>query len=91
MKIYIAGAISHDKDYEQKFGEAEERLKNEGHQVLNPAKNQGYTYRDYINAGLFQLMGCDAIYLLKGHANSKGARLEKHYAEACGLEIFEEE
>ena len=53
MKVYIAGAITDNPNYKEQFNKAEERLKAAGHEVINPAKNQGYTYREYINAGLF--------------------------------------
>lgn len=45
MKIYIAGAISNNPNYEQQFKAAEEKLKAEGHTVLNPVKNLGFSYR----------------------------------------------
>lgn len=88
MKIYIAGSISNDPDYFRKFGETENRLSMEGHIVFNPAKNQGESYKEYMDMGLFQLMHCEAIYLLKGYEDSTGALLEKHYAEAVGLKVL---
>lgn len=90
MKIYIAGKITDNPNFKLEFGAAETKLKEAGHQVLNPATNQGYSYKEYIDAGLFQLMKCDAIYLLRGFETSIGAALEKHYAEACGLKILHE-
>ena len=90
MKIYIAGAISDNPGYKQQFKTAEEKLKAEGHTVLNPVKNLGLTYRDYINMGLCELMHCDAIYLLNGWATSNGARLEYYYATTVGLKIISE-
>lgn len=91
MKVYIAGAITDNPNYEEQFKAAEERLKERGYEVFNPAKNQGYTYREYINMGLFELMHCDAIYLLKGYENSTGATLEHDYARTVGLKIMLEE
>lgn len=90
-KVYIAGAITDNPNYEEQFKAAEERLKERGYEVFNPAKNQGYTYREYINMGLFELMHCDAIYLLKGYENSTGATLEHDYARTVGLKIMLEE
>ena len=91
MKVYIAGAITNNPDYQEQFGAAEKRLKAQGHDVFNPARNQGYTYREYINMGLFELMHCDAIYLLKGYENSTGATLEHDYARTVGIKIMLEE
>lgn len=91
MKVYIAGAITDNPNYEEQFKAAEERLKESGHAVINPCKNEGFTYREYINMGLCELMHCDAIYLLKGYENSTGATLEHDYARTVGLKIMLEE
>lgn len=88
MKVYISGAITNNEYYKQQFAEAEEKLTAEGHSVINPAKNQGYTYKEYIDTGLFELMHCDAIYMLTDWVSSTGARLEYEYAKAVGLEII---
>ena len=88
MKIYIAGPITNNPDYEKQFAEAEEKLLSQGHLVINPAKNPGTCYKDYLDIGLCELMKCDAICLLPGWEESKGARLENHYARAAGLTIY---
>ncbi len=80
MKVYIAGAISDNPYYKEQFAEAEKMLTEQGYEVYNPAKNQGYSYKDYIDIGLYELSRCDAIYLLKGYEKSKGAMLEYLYA-----------
>lgn len=90
MKIYIAGAISKNPDYKKQFEEAEKRLIKQGHAVINPVKNLGFDYKEYIDMGLCELMRCEAIYLLKGWEISKGATLEMMYATATGLKIFKE-
>lgn len=88
MKVYIAGAITDNPNYREQFKEAEERLVAAGHAVINPCKNEGFTYREYINMGLCELMHCDAIYLLKGYETSTGATLEHDYARTVGLEVM---
>ena len=90
MKVYIAGAITDNLNYREQFKEAEERLVAAGHAVINPCKNEGFTYREYINMGLCELMHCDAIYLLKGYETSTGALLEYTYAKAVELIIMTE-
>lgn len=90
MKIYIAGKITNNPCYKEQFAAAEEKLKKQGHEVINPAKNQGYTYKEYIDTGLFELMHCDAIYLMKNWETSCGARLEHAYAATVGMEILSE-
>lgn len=88
MKIYIAGAITDNPDYEKQFKDVEKRLISEGHAVINPVKNLGFTYREYIDMGLCELMKCDAIYMLPGWEKSPGANLELRYAEVVDLQIF---
>lgn len=90
-KIYIAGAITNNPNYIEQFKAAEEQLKAKGYTVINPVKNEGFAYREYINMGLCELMHCDAIYLLKDYETSAGAMLEYEYAKTVGLEIIKEE
>lgn len=90
MKIYIAGQITNNPNYESQFVEAEKRLLEQGHAVINPVKNLGFDYKDYIDMGLCELMKCEAVYLLGGWEKSKGAQLEATYAKTVGLQIYEE-
>lgn len=90
MKVYISGAITDNPNYLEDFKKAEEYIKGLGHTVLNPVKDTGFTYREYIDMGLCELMRCDTIYMLNGWMGSNGARLEYQYAFTVGMNIIYE-
>ncbi len=87
-KIYIAGAISNNPNYKEQFATAEKLLTEDGFAVVNPVKNDGFSYREYIDMGLNELMRCDVIYLLKGWEKSNGANLEFVYANTVGMTVI---
>jgi hypothetical protein len=84
------------------FFKAEEELKSLGFDVINPAHNDGanidealesarFAKRDwswYMRRDLTYVMECDAICVLEGWRESKGARLEVHVAKALGMPIM---
>jgi len=90
MKIYIAGPMTGYEDFNYPAFHAAER-KLALCDVCNPARNfegiQDLPYKEYIRQDIKTLLECDAIYLLCGWENSRGARLEKHIADVLGLEI----
>ena len=90
-KVYIAGPITGHDDYIVKFNSAEGRIRTRGHEPVNPARNEANDYKGYIDKGLEQLKECDAIYMLRGWELSKGALLERSYAQTVGLTIMYED
>lgn len=91
MKIYISGAITGDPNYYDKFKEAEQTLKEIGFDVINPADNKmppNTTWEQYMQVSITQLAMCEAIYMLKGWEQSKGATIEKMWAEGSGKLIY---
>lgn len=92
MRIYIAGPIESRKDtYKQDFAEAEHRLRHAGEIPVNPAwLPEGLDGHAYMPICTAMIDACDAIYLLNGWEDSKGACIEKRYAEYQGKEIMYE-
>ena len=88
--VYIAGSITNDPKYKEHFLDMEILLRDLGFTPLNPVKNLGFNYRDYIDMGLCELMKCDTICMLNGYENSKGAMLELAYANTVGMNIIYE-
>lgn len=85
-KVYIAGPITGDPDYREKFSNAADDIRWLGLEPVNPAEApEGLTYKEYIDRGLKLLMECDMICMLPGSGDSPGASLESHYARLAGL------
>ena len=87
-KIYIAGPISKDKDFYEKFRKVELKLKRQGNIVLNPAKlPPGMEQQEYMSICIPMLYVCDEIFMLKGWDNSVGACIEHDIAQQSGIKI----
>ena len=80
MKIYIAGKITGDENYYEKFLEAELRLEHDGHTVINPARLPlGLKPMDYMHICFAMIEVADAVCLLPDYGDSLGASLEELY------------
>lgn len=92
MKVYISGKITGDADYKKKFANAEEMARAVGLEVFNPANvpDEGKPWEWYMKQDIKELMDCDAILLLKGWEESRGARLEAYIASQLKIKIYEE-
>ena len=90
MKIYIAGPMTGYEDYNRDAFNAEaEIMKLAGRTPLNPAiLPGGLTQAQYMDICLAMIRAADAIYLLNGYEESKGALAELAYAEKLGLEVY---
>ena len=94
-KIYISGQIS-GQPWEEtvaKFQVVEDRLKGQGHEVVNPLKNGlsvTATWEEHLALDIVHLLKCDAIYMLANWRFSRGATLEKNIAEMTGKEVIYE-
>lgn len=82
MKVYIAGKITGDPGYQDKFLTAEIRLHQRGHIVLNPAElPEGMTPADYMRICFAMIDVADTVVFLPDAKESAGARLEMAYCE----------
>ena len=95
MRVYISGPITKDKDFYNKFLNAEKRLKAEGYEVINPAKiglmlPKSFEHKDYMDIDFALMQKCDAIYLLKGWRASIGSVNEVSYAKERNMKILHE-
>ena len=87
MKVYIAGKITGDPWYRDKFAAAEIQLGGQGHTGLNPAElPEGMAPADYMRICFAMIDVADAVVFLPDAAESAGARLEMAYCEYVGKE-----
>lgn len=95
MKIYIAGRVTglNYSDVERKFNNAEMRVRDEGHDVVNPVKQvkEGASKSEAMGILLPLLTQCDAILLLEDWIYSEGAQIEAQTARYCGKHIIDED
>jgi len=93
MTIYISGPMTGlpNLNYDA-FYAKEEELTQRGWNVLNPAKVGDLSdYDMYWPIDKAMLDGADAIYMLNGWENSKGALMEYTYAAEKSLSILWED
>lgn len=94
-KVYISGQISGlpIEKVKEKFSRVEAQLIAQGYEVVNPLNNglpRNAPWELHIAMDIVLLMGCDTIYLLTGWDNSRGATLEKNFAELTKKKIIYE-
>ena len=84
-KVYIAGKITGDSGYWEKFRQAERELEEGGFIVLNPAElPEGMQPCDYMRI-CFAMMDCaDIVAFLPDYSQSRGARLEYDWCQYTG-------
>lgn len=84
MIVYIAGPISKDPGYKEKFGAAENALTEMGHSVINPAflPTDLGDCTDYMKLCFPMIDAAEAVVMLDGWQESFGACREWGYAMA---------
>lgn len=96
MRVYISGPIAGHEDYMERFLEAEKHLEGKDYFVFNPAAVDtelpyDLTYEEHMYLDMGMLTMCDAIYMLKGWQESRGANREYGYALGRGIKVMFEE
>lgn len=91
LRVYIAGPITGIKGAKGIFAEVAQRLTGKGFEVVNPFDNgvdQQEPWEVHMKADIKMLVDCDAIYMLEGWEQSKGANIERELAIQLGLTII---
>lgn len=89
MKIYIAGKITGDSNYQQKFMKARKQFEQSGHIVISPAVlPEGMTPGDYMKICFAMIDVADAVAFLRDWKDSAGARLEMEYCKYINKQIL---
>ncbi|WP_029953512.1 DUF4406 domain-containing protein [Achromobacter sp. DH1f] len=92
MRTYLAGPMSGYPELNFPLFHAEaKRLRECGHDVVNPAEINSDPAKDWtecMRSDIAALVTCDAIAMLPGWAQSRGALLEHHIATQLGLVVI---
>lgn len=92
MRIYVSGPMTGLPDFNYPaFHAAAARLRAMGHEVLNPAENPAPpcgSWQGYMRMAVAQLAQCEAIALLPGWTESKGALIERKLAQYFGMGVM---
>lgn len=91
-RIYLAGPMSGLPELNfPAFHAAAAQLRAAGWDVVNPAEINADPNAEWaacMRADIRELVTCEAIALLPGWINSRGATLEHHIAHQLGMEIL---
>lgn len=97
LTLYVAGPIGNTTDYAERFSAGCRDVFCMGHTPVNPLQvnpsvaNTPETWAQCMKVDIRTLLECDGIYLLRGWERSRGALLEKHVAEALGMQVLYQE
>lgn len=90
--VYLSGPITGKKNYKGLFAFTEELVKLcDALRIYNPASDipDSLDYEDAMKRCVAALVEYDTIVMLPGWHTSRGARLERDIALACGINIVD--
>ena len=93
MKIYIAGKVTGEAIHQatMKFGEAQQKIQELGHEAINPLEVVGtwkISWRDAMRKCITALMTADAVLLLPCSKDSKGAQFEMELCAKLSIPMY---
>ncbi len=93
MRVYIAGPMTGRPDFNYPAFHAQAaRLREFGYDVVNPAESPEppcKSWEGYMRMALAQLVTCEAICLLPGWAESRGALIERRLAQDLRMHVMQ--
>lgn len=88
MIVYLAGNITDNDNYKKEFKQAEKKLKEKGHIVLNPAKlPKGMAKEQYMPICLAMIEQADWLVTINDK-KSDGVKIEKKYADYQSIPVM---
>lgn len=92
MIVYIAGKITGDPNYIEKFAAAEKMLEQVGYDVINPASvcarlPDVFNWRDYMGFTHQLMMRAEMVAYLPDWKESAGTCVELGFAAAAGKKL----
>lgn len=91
MRVYISGPMTGLPDWNKPaFAAAAQQLMVRGYEPVNPAEVElgpDATWEQYMREDLKLLMDCEAVALLSGWEESRGATLEALIAFRLGMTV----
>lgn len=90
-RVYLSGPITNVKNYKGLFMFAEELVGWEAEQIYNPASQipSSSSWEQAMHRCLSEITNYDTVVMLPGWNVSRGARLERDVALACGMRVLE--
>ena len=91
-RVYLSGPITNTKNYKGLFMFAEELVGfDEPEEIYNPASQipSSSSWEQAMHRCLSEITNYDTVVMLPGWNTSRGARLERDVALACGMHIVD--